>query len=126
MVTETGTLPNNVRQTGKTSFTVKVKVSVGENGDLQAKVMEEESQPIAFTNAYADTAEITLDATKALDGREMTAGEFTFEIWEGENKLVTGTHHDGAVTGNTAAVTFPKITGRTSRTWNRPAPPATQ
>nr|WP_157885856.1 FctA domain-containing protein [Parolsenella massiliensis] len=69
--------------------TKTVKVSVRDNGDgtVSANVADRDGKDLgtgskfSFTNAYAVTsASVTISGTKALGGRDLRAGEFTFEL----------------------------------------------
>ena len=83
-VTEVTPAQAHVTQDGTTSFTVKVKVFADENGELQAEVLEDGSDTVAFTNKYEDTAEFLLQGTKTLTGRDMKENEFSFVVKEGD------------------------------------------
>ena len=75
---------------------VTVKVT-RDGGALKAEVVYPESK--TFTNAFtpnATTATIELD--KKLTGRDLVDGEFSFELYEGANKLQTVTNKSGKVT----------------------------
>ena len=76
----------------------QVTVKVTRDGEaLKAEVIYPESK--TFTNAFtpnATTATIELD--KKLTGRELVDGEFSFELYEGANKLQTVTNKSGKVT----------------------------
>ena len=75
----------------------QVTVKVTRDGDaLKAEVIYPESK--TFTNAFtpkATTASIEL--TKELTGRDLVDGEFSFELYEGTNKLQTVTNKSGKV-----------------------------
>ena len=75
----------------------QVTVKVTRDGEaLKAEVIYPESK--TFTNAFtpnATTATIELD--KKLTGRELVDGEFSFELYEGANKLQTVTNKSGKV-----------------------------
>ena len=74
---------------------VTIKVTRVANA-LQAEVIYPESK--TFTNAFtpnATTATIELD--KELTGRDLVDGEFSFELYEGANKLQTVTNKSGKV-----------------------------
>ena len=67
-----------------------VDVYVDENdGELKAEIRSG-SDTVAFTNAYAHTAVLTLEGTKTLTGRDMTAGEFKFSVKENGSEVTTG------------------------------------
>ena len=44
------------------------------------------------------TAQATIELDKTLSGRSLTDGEFSFDLYEGENKLQTATNQNGKVT----------------------------
>ena len=75
----------------------QVTVKVTRDGEaLKAEVIYPESK--TFTNAFtpnATTATIELD--KELTGRDLVDGEFSFELYEGANKLQTVTNKSGKV-----------------------------
>ena len=106
-VTEVTPTQANVTQTGTTSFTVTVKVSADANGELQAEVLDN-SDTVKFTNKYEDTAEILLEGTKTLTGRNMDEDEFTFVVMEGEKQIQAVGHAD-ANKGTAGAISFEKI-----------------
>ena len=76
----------------------QVTVKVTRNGDaLQAEVVYPESK--TFTNTFTPNATTaTIELTKELTGRELVDGEFSFELYEGTNKLQTVTNKAGKVT----------------------------
>ena len=76
----------------------QVTVKVTRDGDaLQAEVVYPESK--IFTNAFTPNATTaTIELTKELTGRDLTDGEFSFELYEGANKLQTVTNKNGKVT----------------------------
>ncbi len=49
---------------------------------------------VIFQNSYApeSTGTVSLFASKVLTGRALTAGEFTFEVYEGDKLVTTGTN----------------------------------
>ena len=87
----------------KTSYTIKT--SVIDNGDGTLKVTHtlEGDHAARFENKYntapnesSVTGQIT--ATKVLTGRDLKAGEFRFELVEGNNVVATGTNNaDGKI-----------------------------
>ncbi len=83
----------------------QVTVKVTRDGDaLKAEVVYPENK--TFTNAFtpnATTATIELD--KELTGRDLKDGEFSFELYEGDNKLQTVTNKSGKVTFDTISYT---------------------
>ena len=75
---------------------VTVKVT-RDGGALKAEVVYPESK--TFTNAFTpNAANATIELTKELTGRDLVDGEFSFELYEGANKLQTVTNKSGKVT----------------------------
>ena len=76
----------------------QVTVKVTRDGDaLKAEVVYPENK--TFTNAFTPNATTaTIELTKELTGRELVDGEFSFELYEGANKLQTVTNKSGKVT----------------------------
>ena len=115
---ETGTFYYLVKETPDTAtggvsyddtvFGIKVVVTDDGEGQLEAAATyytvgdeDEETDGIAFTNVYSASGSIALEVNKDLAGRTLTAGEFTFELWEieGEAALEIVTNlADGTVT----------------------------
>ena len=74
---------------------VTVKVT-RDGGALKAEVVYPESK--TFTNAFTpNAANATIELTKELTGRDLVDGEFSFELYEGANKLQTVTNKAGKV-----------------------------
>ena len=74
---------------------VTIKVTRVGNA-LQAEVVYPESK--TFTNAFTPkAANATIELTKELTGRDLVDGEFSFELYEGANKLQTVTNKSGKV-----------------------------
>ena len=75
----------------------QVTVKVTRDGDaLKAEVVYPESK--TFTNAFTPNATTaTIELTKELTGRDLVDGEFSFELYEGANKLQTVTNKAGKV-----------------------------
>ena len=76
----------------------QVTVKVTRVGDaLQAEVVYPENK--TFTNAFTPkAANATIELDKSLTGRDLVDGEFSFELYEGTNKLQTVTNKSGKVT----------------------------
>ena len=76
----------------------QVTVKVTRDGDaLKAEVVYPESK--TFTNAFTPNATTaTIELTKELTGRDLVDGEFSFELYEGANRLQTVTNKSGKVT----------------------------
>ena len=86
----------------ETVYTAHVSVTDNaETGALKATVTYGEAGEPVFKNTYkADPSNpITFGATKTLNGRELTAGEFTFELVDANGEVVaTATNNaDGSV-----------------------------
>ena len=76
----------------------QVTVKVTRDGDaLKAEVVYPESK--TFTDAFTpNAANATIELDKELTGRDLVDGEFSFELYEGTNKLQTVTNKSGKVT----------------------------
>ena len=76
----------------------QVTVKVTRDGNaLKAEVVYPESK--TFTNAFTPNATTaTIELSKELTGRDLVDGEFSFELYEGTNKLQTVTNKSGKVT----------------------------
>ena len=101
-VTESGSA-DGVTNDPDATKTVSFKVTDDGKGNLTVERQGAASEAFAFTNTYsvqpADssvTDQVTV--TKQLTGRDMTAGEFAFELLEGNDVVATGTNGaDGSV-----------------------------
>lgn len=102
-VTESGSA-DGVTNDSDATKTVSFKVTDDGNGKLTVERLGAASDPaFAFTNTYSVqpisssvTDQVTV--TKQLMGRDMTAGEFAFELLEGNDVVATGTNGtDGSV-----------------------------
>lgn len=98
---ENGRPVNGVRYDTVTRV-VDVNVSPGTEGSLVAtkKLVNatDADAPIVFTNAYAgDRVMVPIAGVKVLEGRELQAGEFTFQLvsGEGENERVIAVTNNG-------------------------------
>ncbi|MBQ6175667.1 MAG: hypothetical protein IJK29_00570, partial [Bacteroidales bacterium] len=60
-------------------------------------------------NQKNSSVDVVLEGTKTLTGRDMTEGEFTFEVYEGDELVSTGTNA-GALDGEAAGIDFEAIT----------------
>jgi len=77
---------------------VTVTVALANDGKLSVTASENAGQ-LNFTNTYAAAGSITLTGTKTLTGRAMNAGEFSFEVREGDNVVATGANDaNGGIT----------------------------
>ena len=111
-VTESGSAPGVTNDTS--AKTVSVKVTDDGKGHLTAELVGEAGKPaFTFTNIYGVTpveSSVTdqLEVTKILTGRDMAAGEFSFELLEGDDVVATGTNDaDGNVTLSSITYTEP-------------------
>lgn len=112
-VTESGSVPGVINDAAATK-TVSFKVTDDGNGKLTVERQGAAANPaFSFTNTYtvepansSVTDQVTV--TKALTGRDMAAGEFAFELLEGEDVVATGANAaDGSVTLNAVKYTQP-------------------
>ena len=92
------------------SFTVVVNVYLDEHNDLQAEIVENSSDEIAFTNTFTDNTEIEFNGTKTLTGRALEDKEFSFIVTDNATgaQVVTGTNA-AAADGVEAAIKFDAI-----------------
>ena len=106
-VTESGEVAG-VTNDAKPSRTVSFTVTDDGEGNLRVSRKPDGNAAFTFTNTYSVTPVETrvtdqITATKALTGRDMTEGEFSFELVEGEGKdakvVATGKNAaDGKIT----------------------------
>lgn len=101
-VTESGSADGVTNDTE--TKTVSFKVTDDGNGKLTVERLGAASDPaFAFTNTYSvqpTDSSVTdqVKVTKQLAGRDMAAGEFAFELLEGDKVVATGTNSaDGSV-----------------------------
>lgn len=101
-VTESGSADGVTNDTE--TKTVSFKVTDHSDGKLTVERLGAASDPaFAFTNTYSvqpTDSSVTdqVKVTKRLTGRDMAAGEFAFELLEGNNVVATGTNSaDGSV-----------------------------
>lgn len=77
VVEDTSVLPEGVSAVTRDPQRVEVKVTLGDDGALEAKTVGE----LKFVNTYsAKPASVSLKATKVLKGTQLTDGAFTFEL----------------------------------------------
>ena len=102
-VTESGSADGVINDTQATK-TVSFEVTDDGNGKLTVERLGAASDPaFAFTNTYSvqpTDSSVTdqVKVTKQLMGRDMAAGEFAFELLEGDKVVATGTNSaDGSV-----------------------------
>ena len=76
----------------------QVTVKVTKDGDnLKTEVVYPESKTFNNTFTPKETS-ATIELDKQLTGRDLVDGEFSFELYEGSNKLQTTTNKNGKVT----------------------------
>ena len=78
----------------------------------EGKIASNETAEVTFTNAYTLTGVASIEAKKVLVGRDLTAGEFTFQL-VGENNNVVAEATNGA----DGRVLFPQMTYTEEGTW---------
>lgn len=112
-VTESGSVPGVTNDAAATK-TVSFKVTDDGAGKLTVERQGVAATPaFSFANTYtvepansSVTDQVTV--TKTLTGRDMAAGEFAFELLEGEDVVATGANAaDGSVTLNAVKYTQP-------------------
>ena len=112
-VTESGSVPGVINDAAATK-TVSFKVTDDGNGKLTVERQGAAANPaFSFTNTYtvepansSVTDQVTV--TKTLTGRDMVAGEFAFELLEGEDVVATGANAaDGSVALSPVEYTYP-------------------
>ena len=97
-----GTASKGVSYDAKT-YTVVTTVTDRGDGALAVKHELKDAGTAEFKNSYTVTPEDSsvtdqITATKFLDGRDLKAGEFRFELVEGNNVVATGTNNaDGKI-----------------------------
>ena len=112
-VTESGSAAG-VTNDANVTKTVSFKVTDDGNGKLTVERQGSAFDPaFAFTNTYSVQPTVSsvtdqVTVTKQLTGRDMAAGEFTFELLEGNNVVATGTNGaDGSVALSSITYTEP-------------------
>lgn len=112
-VTESGSAAG-VTNDANVTKTVSFKVTDDGNGKLTVERQGSASDPaFAFTNTYSVQPTVSsvtdqVTVTKQLTGRDMAAGEFAFELLEGNDVVATGTNGaDGSVALRSITYTEP-------------------
>ena len=79
------------------SSSKQVTVKVTKDGDkLKSEVVYPDGN--TFNNKFTpNAANATIELDKALSGRDLVDGEFSFELYEGSNKLQTTTNKNGKI-----------------------------
>lgn len=84
----------------ESTFTVTAKVTKGAGNKLAVSWQAPE-RSVSFRNSYesSDSVDVSLGATKVLEGRDLAAGEFTFELRDRDGQLVATAKNaaDGSV-----------------------------
>ena len=84
-------------------FTIVTTITDNGDGTLKAEHVLKGTEPAEFENSYNVTPKSSsvtdlITADKVLDGRDLKAGEFRFELVEGNNVVATGTNNaDGKI-----------------------------
>ena len=93
------------------SSSKQVTVKVTKDGDkLKSEVVYPDGNTL--NNKFTpNAANATIELDKALSGRDLVDGEFSFELYEGSNKLQTTTNKNGKIT-------FPSIKFEKEGTYN--------
>lgn len=112
-VTESGSVPG-VTNDAEATKTVSFKVTDDGAGKLTVERQGAAENPaFSFANTYAvkpahSSVTDQVAVTKTLTGRDMAAGEFAFELLEGEDVVATGVNAaDGSVTLSAVKYTQP-------------------
>ena len=91
-----GTTSNGISYDGKT-YTIVTTITDKGDGTLKAEHVLKDAKTAEFKNSYNLTpteSSVTdqVKATKSLTGRALAAGEFSFELVEGDSVVATGTN----------------------------------
>lgn len=91
-----GDANNGITYDGKT-YTIETTIADKGDGTLEAKHVLNGADEAKFNNSYKpnpDEFSVTdqITANKVLTGRELAAGEFSFELVEGDKVVATGTN----------------------------------
>ena len=98
-----GTTSNGISYDGKT-YTIVTTITDKGDGTLKAEHVLKDAKTAEFKNSYNLTpteSSVTdqIKATKSLTGRALAAGEFSFELVEGDSVVATGTNNaEGKIT----------------------------
>ncbi|MGI6334142.1 MAG: Spy0128 family protein [Saccharofermentanales bacterium] len=99
VIEKTGSLGGVTYATNE--YTVKVAISDNGNGTLNVVVTEGSATALNFENTYAATGSLALSGKKTLTGRDLSADEFKFELYEGSALLETVSNQaDGSFSFN--------------------------
>ena len=87
-----------------TTYTIETIVKDNGDGTLDVEHKLQDADEAKFTNSYKPGSEVSsvtdkVKATKSLTGRDLKAGEFSFELVEGDKVVAKGTNAaDGTIT----------------------------
>ena len=85
-------------------LTVDARMSEGDDAKLDCTVSYDGGEAPTFTNRYEARGSFRAQATKRLDGRDLKAGEFAFELVDADGKVVAT-----AENGADGKVEFPEV-----------------
>ena len=85
-------------------LTVDARMSEGDDAKLDCTVSYDGGEAPTFTNAYGAKGGFKAQAAKKLEGRELKAGEFEFELVDADGKVVAT-----AENGADGKVSFPEV-----------------
>ena len=81
----------------KTVYTVVVTVTDDGTGALSAQIKYPNDQPIVFSNSYVPAdVKLPLVAFKTLAGKNLLAGEYTFELKDASGKVIQSVTNDAS------------------------------
>lgn len=94
-----------------TAKSAVVNVTDDYKGSLHARVLYNgKAEEPVINNRYSTTqASVNIQAQKNLTGRDLKANEFTFQLFDGKNKVVSEATNDSAGVATFPAVTFDKV-----------------
>lgn len=72
-----------------TTYTMTYTVSMSDDGTMNAEADGKNAKSCDFTNVYNATGSTVLKASKVLDGKELTEGEFEFELLDSDGKVIS-------------------------------------
>ena len=94
-----------------TAKSAVVNVMDDHKGSLRARVLYDgKAEEPVINNTYSSKqVSVNIQAHKNLTGRDLKAGEFTFQLLDGKNKEVSEATNDSAGVATFPAVTFDKV-----------------
>ena len=78
----------------KTIYTLTYVVSMNDDGTMSVKTDEKNAKSCDFTNIYDATGTAEIKASKILDGKELKADEFEFELLDNDDKVISTAKND--------------------------------